>query len=329
MAQDIHVDVLVGTPLGDTGNVKFKPNNEAVTCTVILSPYDPSADPEKLNLELASTLVYLLANLSARPQDQFMASVEQAFAGGATHKLHVARPYDELAGLLDANHYVALATVAVEPLQGPAYRPSPAQPLAPPATPGPTYDRAAGLAHIRDNYELFPRLLNQTLPRALADPDTLAGFRQLRGEGWLDWQILLATFNVVQTIRVRSAGLLDGPSQNLAQADQLAFQPETPQSSVIPLTALRPKELQAAMRGAIHAVGRRRWRIFPPTDTPNIEAFKDLLIARYAFAVDDVPHVDLLSGGLAGNESLVELVDTRDVAGDAGDAEPRLQSDES
>jgi len=65
--------------------------------------------------------------------------------------------------------------------------------------------------NIRENYQFLPSLLNQTLPRALSDPDTASGLRRLRNDGWLDWHIFIAIANAALNIRANAAGLLDRP----------------------------------------------------------------------------------------------------------------------
>lgn len=308
LSQDVRVELLVGTPLGDEGPVRFKPDNGAVVCTVVLRPFSDSTDPEGLGLELAAALVYLFSHLSARPQEEFMVTVDRAFAGGLTHKLHTGRPYDEVAGVLDDTHYSAAAAVVIEPLHGTTFRPTAADALRAPTTAGPGYDRDAALADIQEKYEYLPTLLNRTLPRALADPDTLAGFYELRRDGWLDWQILFGVFNAAFNVRARAAGLLRRPGATREQQQQLARKPENDESTPIPLAALSTGNLRSTMEVAVLAVAQRRWYLNPGTPTPNSAALIEILKARYGFASDDVPHRDLLSDALA-DGTLLPLIE--------------------
>ena len=309
LTQDVYVDVIVGTPLGRNGNVRFKPSNDAAKCTVILSPYSESGDPEQLSMELGAAIVYLLANLSVRPQSEFMATVEQAFAGGLMHKLHVGRPYDELASVLAQSHYDAVSAAGIQPLGDSPFRPTAAEDLAAPSEAGPGYDHATALANIRETYEWLPGLLNQTLPRALADPVTLAGFEELRRDDWLDWHLLIAIHNAALNARAQAAGLLARPNVTAAEQMRMAREPETESSSPIPLAVFTPARLRSMMDGTLFAIGQRRWRLAPATETPNLTAFRDLLKTRYGLAEDDVPHRDLLTEALAEDGSLMSLLD--------------------
>lgn len=118
LPQEVHVELLTGTRLAGRDPVRFKPSNERTECSVVLQPFTASTDDEELKLDLSATLVYLLARLSARPDNEFMLMVEHAFQEGLTHKLHVARPYDDVANLLGDAHYDALAAVSVQPFPG-------------------------------------------------------------------------------------------------------------------------------------------------------------------------------------------------------------------
>jgi hypothetical protein len=306
LPQEVWVEVIAGTPFGDQGSVRLKPDNDRVRCTVVLAPYTENTDAEQFNLEIASALVYLLARLSARPESEFMRTVEEAFKVGLLHKLHVGRPYDDVAGLLDEAHYKAAATANIAPLSG-DYAPLAAPEIAFPKSPGPGYDRDASLEDIRENYAYLPTLVTHTLTRALGDPVTVAGLRALREERWLDWHILLAIVNVVVNVRARSAGLLQlGASE--AELRALAKAPESAESPPIPLAALTPESLRQAMQLAVLSVAKRRWGLLSSTQTPNPTAFQALLAARYGLG-DDVPHHDLLADALASDGTLRPLVD--------------------
>lgn len=308
LPQEVHVELLAGTPFAGRGTVRFKPTNERAECSVVLRPLADYADDDELNLELSTTLVYLLAHLSVRPEGEFMHTVRQAFGEGLMHKLHVARPYDDVAGLLDEAHYDALSAVRLDPFPG-EYTPTPGDELRFPVTPGPGYDRNASLENIRENYQFLPSLLNQTLPCALSNPGTVAGFGRLREEGWLDWHILIAIANAAFNIRASAAGLLGRPLATQQEQYELARAPEIAGSDPIPLAALTPKSLREVMQVAVLAIARRRWGILTATQTPNLTAFRTLLSTRYGLR-DDVPHRDLLSGALAEDQTLRPLIES-------------------
>ena len=307
LPQEVHVELLAGTRPAGRDLVSFKPGNERIECSVVLKPFTDDTDDAEMNSELSATLIYLLSRLSARPENEFMRIVKQAFQEGLTHKLCIARPYDDVAGLLNDAHYDALASAHMEPFPG-EHTPVPSDQLGSRATVGPGYNRDASLENIRENYEFLPQLLNQTLPRALSDPGTVAGLQWLREDGWLDWHILIAISNVVLNIRANAIGLLDHPLATQREVHALSLTPESADSEPIPLAALTPESLGHAIQFSMLAVAKSRWGLLSATRTPNWKAFRALLAARYGLS-DDVPHRDLLSDALAEDGTLRQLIE--------------------
>lgn len=303
LPQDVHVEVTVGTRPPGQSPVRVKPNNDAVECTVILTAHSDATTPDALNRELATTLIELLSRLSARPEDDFMVIVESAFRGGFVQKLSIGRPYDEVAGLLPAEHYERAAAVTVDPFEGP-HRPYPAPQLAFPTTFGPGYDRDESLANISEQYEFLPTILTRTLPYALSNAEST--LRALRAEGWLDWHLLLALANASFNTRAAGRGLLT-PNADPSSQRKLAHTPERPQDPPVPLAALTPAALRQTFGLATLAVAKRRYGLLSPTQTPNFQAFRDLLDARYGLG-DDVAHLDLLTEALDANGKTRPLV---------------------
>ena len=108
-------------------------------------------------------------------------------------------------------------------------------------------------------------------------------------------------------IRASDAGLLNRPLATKQEQHELAHTPETAGSEPIPLGALTSESLRDAMRVAVLAIARRRWRLLSATQTPNLAAFRALLTTRYGLS-DDVPHGDLLSDVLAEDGTLRQLI---------------------
>jgi hypothetical protein len=146
---------------------------------------------------------------------------------------------------------------------------------------------------IRDNYTDLPNVLSETLPRILADPDTRTGLQELREEGWLDWQILLALANIAANLRLQQASPGSIPRDYPTRFFQT---PESHYATTLPLNVFTADSLRAQMDVTLLAVAQRRWKLGSAMTTPNPQAFKELLTTRYNYAADDVPHRDLLNG---------------------------------
>lgn len=303
---DVHVRVTVGTPHPSSeGNARVKMKHDRVLCSVVLSSAD-SVDMDALDHETMSTVTYILLHLTARGRDDFMALITQAFASGLTHKINSGRPYDEVAGILDNLHYDRVASTALDPIDA-TFRTTPAVALAAPVSPGPGYDHGAALERIRENYAWLPTLINRSLPRVLADPDTVEVLRQLRAAGWLDWHLLLALVNVAGNVRMRAAGVLSRPYIDRDEAVRLFKQPESADSEEVPLSEFTLANLQQQLQMCVSTVAQGRWKIPLHDGQPNLVGLKALLEARYGFR-NDVPHVDLLEGALGEDGQLRPLL---------------------
>jgi hypothetical protein len=205
--------------------------------------------------------------------------------------MSIGRPYEETAALLDEHHYERCAA-AIRPASSATFRPVEREPLAPSTVTGPGYDQAEALQAIRERYEVAYDTRRFTLPRLLADQVGRAIIVRLRGAGWLDWQILVTLVNAAMNWRMRKAGIQSG-SGSPSQIMRLARQPETAQSPTIPLEVFADElvDMHTYMQTVTVA---RRWDLRGRQVTPGEEAMRDLLNRRYHYAVDDLPHRDLL-----------------------------------
>ena len=74
---------------------------------------------------------------------------------------------------------------------------------------------------------------------------------------------------------------------------RLARDPETPHSPTIPLKVFADDIVTMHTYLQTAAVARR-WDLRGRQEAPGEEALRDLLTRRYLYAVDDIPHRDLL-----------------------------------
>lgn len=164
--------------------------------------------------------------------------------------------------------------------------------LAPPTTPGPGYDHADSLQAIRERYEVAYDALRYTLPGVLVDEGFRAQIVHLREDGWLDWQILVALVNARMNWLIHQNGMrpeLVDPREGM----RMAREPETPDSPRMPVEELSPEILDLHMYMQAVTIGRRMG-LRGRQGRNGEHAMRGLLIRRYRFAEDDLPHRDLL-----------------------------------
>lgn len=233
----------------------------------------------------------LIHAVHVRPPDDLQAIIEPMFKAGLAHKVSVGRPYEETAALLDDAHYERCAG-ADRPASSAAFRPRVRAHLEPSCRLGAGYDQAESLEAISERYAVANETLRYTLPRLLADHNGRAKIEQLRNEGWLDWQILAILVNVTMNWRLHRDGVLSHLATP-AQAMRLLREPETEESEPIPLEWFSGEQL--ALSIAMNpTTAAQRWRLRPRQQEPGSDTIRDLVVRRYRFAEDDVPHVDLL-----------------------------------
>lgn len=234
----------------------------------------------------------LIHAVHLRPPDDLLAVIEPMFKAGLAHKVSVGRPYEETAALLDDAHYERCAG-ATRPESSTIFRPAVREPLGPSTRVGAGYDRADSLAAIRERYAVANDTLRYTLPRLLADESGRATIERLRDGGWLDWQILAILVNVVMNWRLHRDGILPQLATP-AQMMRLIREPETDKSEPIPLEWFGGEQL--ALSIAMNPMtSAQHWRLRPRQQEPGRDTVRDLVVRRYRFAEDDVPHLDLLS----------------------------------
>lgn len=245
---------------------------------------------------LAAICFQLLSAVHCRPTADLEVLMESTFKAGLTHKLFAGRPYEEAAGLLDADHYVMCGD-AIRPLPSAEYVPTPAPPLVASTRTGTGYRRDEALQLIRERYEVASETLRYTLPRLLEAATSRATIVQLRESGWLDWQILVAIVNASWNWRMKKAGIRPGVGDP-ARAMQLAREPETAQSPRIPLEVFSAGELSMHIHMQTASVATR-WDLRGRQEQPSEGAMRDLLTRRYHYGEDDVLHRDLLESANA------------------------------
>lgn len=282
---------------GDTNiGAHGMPSNEGRKWRVGLTAYGGpgSLDDTAVGAEVLAALASILIEASLLPEHAFFEALESALQRGLSHKLHTARPYDDVADLLDEEHFTNPAVQYGDSL-GPAteHPARPAPQLEPITAPGPTYSRAQAEEMLRNRYETLPPTIALTLPRLNQDPAFRAVVAELRHRGWLDWHLLIAAANIAINYRLRLLGALDrSPSEDeRRRLAQLARQEETADMPLVPLSLFTLEAMEnARCMAMLHLV--QHWDLEGHQPTPDFPAITRVLADRYGYWTDDVPHDD-------------------------------------
>lgn len=115
---------------------------------------------------------------------------------------------------------------------------------------------------------------------------------QLRADGSLDWQLLLVLLNVVAQWQVEhSVPAPVGPDMLGRSVNARIFRGERANDPQFDLDALTEERIRLHQRVLVPAAFKV-WGLECHRTTPNFDAMKRLLDARYGHSTDDIPHED-------------------------------------
>lgn len=287
----VRVQVAITDSAGSDGyNVEIDDSSSFITAEATIS--SDFTDEDSRVPGLLTICFQLLHAVHLRPPAELQDLIEPLFRRGLTHKVAVGRPYEETAGLFDDDHYARLAA-ATRPAAAKGYHPTPAEHLQASTAPGTGYDRDTAMDAIRERYRVGQDSRRFTLPALLIEPDKRAVLEQLRANGWLDWQIVSILANIALNCRMHRDGI-QPQSATPQQAMTLMREPETNEAQAVPLDWFDSNGF-ALNTFSAPVVAARGFGMRPWQDAPGEEQLRDLLIRRYGYGSDDVPHTDLLN----------------------------------
>lgn len=281
------------------------PGSDESRWIVHLTPID-RLDPEDFPRELGRVLVTLLMANTLLSADDFMEIIKRAFDRGLMHKLTIGRPYDETADISPADAYLAMAAAPVTSFGADLpVELAPEAELKFPTQPGPGYDRQEALERVRRRYENCTPMVQFTLPRVVDDPEFRTVISDLRGEGWLDWHLLLAMANHVGNERLKWEGnnLSTATEADARRAVRIMQRRERSIDPQIPAAAFSKKALRFSLTNSAMSTAQTMGLQFHQ-QPPDVAAILAVLGARYGYWTDDVDHEDLFHWSLDQSDKL-------------------------
>jgi hypothetical protein len=237
---------------------------------------------------LASVGVELLSVLSATSHSRLLALIDPLVRDGLAHKLILGRPYRETANLMPTGHYDLCAS-SNPPALSHVYIPTDHAELSAATSDGPSYEREEALRRIGERYEAS-HAWSSSVQRFLGNSSGRRLYEELRAEGWLDWQFLSTFVNVGLNYQVHTRQL-DPRSLNGDALLRIISEGDANGEVRVPADyVLDTWAVTAFTQTASVAV---RWGIVLPSPAVGLEGLRELLIRRYQYGVDDVPHAAL------------------------------------
>lgn len=158
--------------------------------------------------------------------------------------------------------------------------------------PGPGYDRASIDKHIRNRYERFSAPLQHIIPCLVLEPAFQTTLAQLRADGWKDWHILAAIYQVTINYHYHQQQI-HPTNQKTEEAafKRIANHIEAENMPSIPLDEYSEHELRAQFK-LYQCAFAKTYHLELHQLSPDMAALDDFLSARYNFWTDDVDHDD-------------------------------------
>lgn len=270
------------------GRATIATTDEPFEVTVTLS--EGVTDVNTFARKLIAAAVGLIAVPHVRPDTDLQAIVTSMMEDGLDHKILCVRPYQESADVLESDHFVR-SVAAIPPPSSADFVSVATERLPASTTLGPGYDHERFVEATRATYKNAADW-KYSIGALLSDEGVRNRVAELRADGWLDWQIVGALFNVALEGRIQRQGIdleTFDPGANMAMLRRA----ETASDEVVD-TPIDIEHLDRQVYIQVAHVGMR-WGIRPLPERLNEGHLRELLVRRYRFSEVDVPHRDLLS----------------------------------
>ncbi len=235
-----------------------------------------------------------IREISVLPDEEFDRLLNEALEADLISHIVFGVVFDvAYSGPVDAVLFARAPRCDCAPLRDDGRCPQPGHGLEFPARPGPGYSPERGSEQARERYVMLPPLLRSTLPALREDSQFHETVRSLRADGWPDWQILLAVFNVAKNSRMNVITLPRSREEHSRLRDQF-LEPEPPGDPVSPeiFTADRLRESAAI---TLASTLLNHWHLAMRQNPVDQTALHQLLVKRYMYGRDDASHDDLFS----------------------------------
>jgi hypothetical protein len=240
---------------------------------------------------VAAVMRFALSSISVRSEEEVQHLFESALDRGLLNRIVFASVHDlAYSAVIDRATFLASPRRDCGPIGTFQARPRPCEPgLEFPTTPGPNYSEEEGRKRASTRYSEITTRLVATLPALRSDSNFVRIVADLREEGWLDWHILLAVFNVAINERYKLA-LRNMRRQDLPALEAMMKRPEDP-GSPIPIEAFTESRLREALGVSMFST-LKQWGHTLDQNPPDGAALVAMLVWRFGYASDDAPHRD-------------------------------------
>lgn len=280
-------------------DTRFEPSNAQRSAIIMLPPYQSFRDGrlsrEDIDVGILGVINSLLCEISLLPYDRFYKILNERFSQGLKNKLLIGTSYNECLRVFVAEErFEKSQRWSKAPIVLPApFTSRLPEALAWVAGPGPGYTPEAAEEQIKNRYRAFALPIGRTLQRLVRARGFQEAVSNLRADGWKDWHILGAIFNITLNYRLnhRSIGSLT-PQSAKAYIKHITSNPEPDDALEVPLEEFDEAKLRQTipiyMMSCLQTYGLELHQL-----TPDLAGVEDFLAHRYNFWTDDAEHEEL------------------------------------
>lgn len=282
--------------LGDVRRPEVRESRSEHLGWEVMMPRTPNPTDDGTS-DAIGVVATVLGEASVMSEKQFKAAFGDAFERGLTYRANSVRPAREMMAFAQqqlGEEPARLRALPPRPLLGEATPPEPPE-LAWPRTPGPGYSKAKAREALTNRYRRPYEMAGPTLRRVLADERVRRLLRDVRAQGYRDWQILGAVLSMVLQFQAE-AGLKN--PRNLAALTEAVrlrgLREERPDDAVFDPASITAESLEAALISSVAAC-LRTWGLQLNRMSLDPKGVRCLLDVRYGQGEDDIPHDDILA----------------------------------
>lgn len=272
-----------------TFQIKELASNDEAKWAIDLPMQGSSEYVENYANALASAI---LISCSLLPEKEVLNVFDTAFKHGLASKTFSVRPYHEL-----LREFASKERESMRRNCSKLDAPSPDtcvhedDALAWRVGPGPGYSKAQSLEFIANRYRRAPIPIRLTLARLRGSEAFQGVVEGLRKQGYLDWHILLLVANAVINHRLPASVTPTRAAFKESQkaALEMLEREESADTLEFPELTITGQPLDMQLNILLATVAKT-WGFDVKSRTPDFEALKKVLVERYAYLTDDVPH---------------------------------------
>jgi hypothetical protein len=259
-----------------------------VTLTKDLGPY--SIEFLSATSEVSTAAMAILLSASMLPESALSSLLDRIFGRGSLVNAtfpHIR--YDRAYSVISDQAFASAERANLKPIGQAGFGEAlTATHLPAMRGPGPVFNGESPAERAANRYPIYARTLRVTIPHLMEDPQVRRAVLDLREEGWKDWHLLMAIFNMVFNFRLsRSSEGYDYSALKQREWEVEKISDGLISPSMVTVSSLR-EHLMASVPATADAYGLNPG-LLSPTEILGV------LASRYSYWDDDADHEDFFA----------------------------------